>query len=101
LLNFPASGSEIIPNREFWVDLPHLVKDGIYYFLYLCKLVAHKVGCLAIPPEPPLAYSTTGSSSSSSSSATTYEATPESGSQAPMDMGGSYGSSGSNAYGAI
>jgi len=33
IAKFQASGSEIIPNRDFWCGLPGLVKDGIMFIV--------------------------------------------------------------------
>ena len=28
---YDARGWEMVPNREFWADLPHLIKDGLRF----------------------------------------------------------------------
>jgi len=31
-----AIGTEIVPNKDFWTDIPHLVKDGLTFVLSPC-----------------------------------------------------------------
>jgi hypothetical protein len=32
-----AEGKELIPNYEFWKDLPLLIKDGVLFLVHGCK----------------------------------------------------------------
>lgn len=60
-------GNDRIPHLSFWLELPHLVRDGCIYFLYLCKLAAFKVGILSVAPDSPVAAPPPAYSSSSGS----------------------------------
>jgi len=40
---YNAEGLDLIPNREFWFDLPILVKDGVFYLINLARGGYNKV----------------------------------------------------------
>eukprot|EP00455_Lapot_gusevi_P054392 TRINITY_DN870_c0_g1_i1.p1 TRINITY_DN870_c0_g1~~TRINITY_DN870_c0_g1_i1.p1 ORF type:complete len:256 (+),score=27.43 TRINITY_DN870_c0_g1_i1:147-914(+) len=40
-----AEGMEAFPNVDFWRTVPGYVKDGCYYFWYLCRKMFSRCGC--------------------------------------------------------